>query len=158
MSGLLIAALVVCSVQIACFVGAGLWVQWQFRRKEAELREAANRLIREWFVPPAEDQPHKAAEVLAALGEVVGRTAAQSIMASIAAERASVARQANGAAEDIMAAQNPLLGLLSGGKKGKGAAIAKLAGLLGPMLAGPKGNGSDQAAGQSVRERLRKGG
>lgn len=143
--------------QLICTLGVCLFARHLLNVKQAEIEQRAEAVVREWFTPPGEGQPHKAAQVLGSLGEVVGRSAAQSIMASLSADRSHVARAANSAVDEITAAQNPLMGLLSGGKRGKASAVAQLAGLLGPMLSG--GNGQNTgAAVKSVRDRLQKGG
>lgn len=75
-----------------------------------------------------------------ALGAVIGSAAARSLSASINADASHAARAANAAADVMEAQQNPLVSLISGTKRGKGAAMARLAQMLGPMLQRSNGN------------------
>jgi hypothetical protein len=115
-------------------------LRWLLSRERERIADSLADLQREWFSAP-EGEPHKAAKVLDAAGSVVGAAAARSIMASLGADASHAARAANGAADILQAQQNPLMALLSGGKRGKGAAVMRLAEMLGPMLGGNKLNG-----------------
>lgn len=131
--------LLVVSVIVAGFLQtfAFLFVAgWYLSREKRRIRETLDSLQAEWFTAPEAGKPHKAALVLDAAGAVVGSAAARSIMASLSADASHTARAANGVSEQIEAHNNPLLGLLSGGKRGKGAAVARLAALLMPALSG----------------------
>jgi len=156
---MIIAAVLLGICQIIGFLGLSWLLRMYFDHKQAEIERRIDATLREWFTPEHEGEPHKAAKALSAMGEVVGAAAARSIMASIAADRSHVARAANGAADELQGVQNPILGLLSGGRRGKGAALAQLAAALGPMLGGGNGgnggNGSNPG-GKSVRERLQR--
>lgn len=87
------------------------------------------------MTPDEEGKPSKAALFVEMVGDVMGRSMAHSIMASLGSEKGKVARLANSFVEEGQTAQNPLLRLLSGGRRGKGAGLASLVELLVPMLA-----------------------
>ena len=127
-------------------------INWMIARERKRISEILEGLQHEWL-EHAEGQPHKLSQVVEAMGVVVGSAAARSIMASLNADASHAARAANIASDGIEAARNPLLGLLSGGKRGKGAAVLRLAELLGPMLgsAGVKG----EANNHSIADRIR---
>jgi hypothetical protein len=114
-------------------------IAWFVRHKQREAQDYLISIQREWFQHD-EGKPHKAAMVLDAAGSVVGAAAARSIMASLGADSSHAAAAANRISDVVGAQQNPLMGLLSGGKRGKGAALMRLAELIGPMLTS-KGNG-----------------
>jgi len=160
MSTAIVAALVYSFCQVLIFGALVLCLRAWAAHKQAEIEHRIDAVLRDWFTPEAEGEPHKAAKAVAAMGEVVGAAAARSIMASLSADRSHVARAANGAAEELQAVQNPVLGLLTGGRRGKGAALRQLAAALGPMLAGggiggPPDNGSNPGGSSSVRDRLK---
>jgi len=160
MSTAIVAALVYSFCQVLIFGAFALILRAWAAHKQAEIERRIDGVLREWFTPEAEGEPHKAAKAVAAMGEVVGAAAARSIMASLSADRSHVARAANGAVDELQAVQNPVLGLLTGGRRGKGAALRQLAAALGPMLAGgatsgPSGNGSNSDGAGSVRDRLK---
>jgi ApbE superfamily uncharacterized protein (UPF0280 family) len=92
--------------------------------------------VRSWEQSEEEGKPSKLAVSLDAMGTVVGAAAARSIMASVQAEQSHMAKVANGVSDELQGQANPIIGLLAGGRRGKGAAILKLAQILGPMLAG----------------------
>lgn len=126
-----------------------LWlVNRQILKEKREIQARIDALVSEWFTAP-EGQPHKAAQVLDLAGTVVGAAAARSIMATLGQRASSAAMVANSAADGIQAQANPLMALLAGGMGrkagGKGAAVMRLAELLGPMLAGRNGGNSQQS-------------
>jgi len=125
-------------LQSICLV---VGVSWVIGREKRRFAVRLDEIQHEWF-DHAEGEPHKAAQVLDASGAVVGSAAARSIMASLNAEKSHVARVAGGMADELQSQQNPLLGLLAGGKRGKGAAVMQLAQLLGPVLMGGSHNGN----------------
>lgn len=138
---------------ICLVVGVG----WLIGREKRRLSDRLDALQHEWFDHP-EGQPHKAAQVIDAAGAVIGSAAARSIMASLGADASHAARAANGAADMLQAQQNPLLGLLAGGKRGKGAAVMRLAEMLGPMLSGGgnhNGNGAPPGGAEYTGRRHR---
>lgn len=139
-------------------IGLIVGVNWLIGREKRLLQERLLAAQHEWFTPPAEGQPHKAAVVLDAAGSVVGAAAARSIMASLSADASHAARAANGMADELQGRANPLLGLLAGGKRGKGAAMMRLAEVLGPMLQGKPSQADNGHDGGSVRSRLQRGG
>ena len=148
---LIVCAILAQSLLILCgLFGAVLWM----RREQARLEERIRSLVDDWVMPQAEGRPSKFAEVLEAVGSVVGSSVARSIMASLNADASHVARVANGAVDGLQVQSNPLLAMLGGGKRGKGAAIARLAEMLGPMLAGK--NGSAASAGGEYTGRRHK--
>lgn len=128
-------------------IGVVVGIHWLIGRERRRVADTLTDLQREWFEAP-EGEPHKAAKLLDAAGAVIGSAAARSIMASIGADASHAARAANSAADMIQGQQNPILGLLAGGKRGKGAAVMRLAEMLGPMLAGGN-NGNGAASGGS---------
>lgn len=132
----------------ALTLGLGLlvlraWARGQKRQLEAQLHS--------WLEPQGQDRdkPSKLAEALATGGEIIGAAAARSIMASLNADKSHVARVANGLSDELQGQQNPILGLLAGGKRGKGAAIARLGQMLLPMLGGGLGQGPNTQHGDS---------
>lgn len=129
---------------------AGL--NWMISRERKRLSKILDALQHEWL-DHAEGQPHKLSQAVEAMGAVVGSAAARSIMASINADASHVARAANIASDGLEGARNPLLGLLAGGKRGKGAAVLRLAELLGPMLGSAGGKG--EADNHSIADRIR---
>ena len=141
--------------QIITMLGCVLLLRRIINAKQAELEAKAERMLRDWVESPEEGKPSKLGVTLDAMGAVVGSAAARSLMASIKQDASSMAKVANGAADVLQAQQNPIMGLL-GGKRGRGAAVMRLAELLGPMLASNKGNGATTEH-SSVHDRLQKG-
>jgi hypothetical protein len=129
--------------QVVCFGGFLLLLRRIINAKQAEYAAKADAAFRKWFVAEEEGKPSKAALILDAAGAVVGSAAARSIMASLNTDKGHAARAANGIADEMIAQQNPLLGILTGSKRGKGAAVQRLAEMIGPMLSnmGKGGNG-----------------
>lgn len=143
-------------------IGALLGVLFLLKRwaeaKQAEIEARMNAALRAWGEPQGEGKPSKAAEVLDAMGAVVGAAAARTIMSSLAADASHTARAANTLSDIAQGQSNPVLGLLTGGKRGKGAALARLAEIIGPMLSQNQGNHDQGTAGaRSVRDRLGRG-
>lgn len=159
MDSLIVAAILLGLCQILGLVGLGWFLRVYFDRKQAEIEARLEGTLREWVTPAEEGKPSKFAEVLGGMGAVVGQAAARSIMSSLGADKAHVARAANGISDELEAQSNPIMALLSGGKRGKGAALQRLAELIMPML-GPRaggpssGNGSGNGSG-SITERIR---
>lgn len=150
-------ALILC--QIVGFAGLGWWLRLLADKKQRDIEAKLEASLRSWIEPGEGGKPSKFAQMLYASGEVIGQAAAKSLMGAIKQPDTAAARQGNMFAEDIIAQQNPLMGLLTGTKRGKGAALMRLAELLGPMLTGRNGNDSTPSADHtSVSERLRKGG
>ena len=143
------AALLLAFCQIVTVFGACLLLRRWINAKQAEIEAKAERALREWIESPKEGEPSKLAVMLDAAGAVVGSAAARSLMASFKQQSSSAAQVANGASDMLQAQQNPLVGLLAGGKRGKGAALLRLAELLGPMLGGKSGNHSGDSGGSS---------
>jgi hypothetical protein len=134
--------ILLCVAEIVGFVAFAWLIRMYADRKQAEIERRIDTVIHAWGDPQGEahDQPSKLAQLLDALGAVVGLAAARSIMGALSTQDGHLARQANNLADQVVAQQNPLLGLLSGGRKGKGAALRHLAEVLGPMLMGSGGN------------------
>jgi hypothetical protein len=145
MDSVIIAAILLGIVQIIAAYGLSLLIRRTINEKQAQLEARAEEAIRKWVEPQGEGKPSKLAEVLDVGGAVIGAAAARSIMGALGAEKSHTARAANDLADQIQGEQNPILGLLAGGKRGKGAAIAKLAQMIGPMLAKQNG-GADGAS------------
>lgn len=153
---LLLAACLLAGCQLLAAIGACWWISRLVSRKQRELEDRIRDLVTDWTVPPAEGKPHKLAELLSVVGAVVGQAAAHSIMASLNAEKSHLAKVANGLSDEIQGQQNPLIGLLAGGKRGKGAAVAQLMRLIGGGLAGGAPEQSRPGNGQtSFMDRLK---
>jgi hypothetical protein len=154
---MIVAALFLGFCQILCTLCLCLWIRSTVAHKQAEIEARAEDLYRQWFTQPAPDKPHKFALLVHEAGTVIGSAAAQSIMSSLQADKSHVARQANMLSDEIQAVQNPLVGLLAGGKRGKGAALMRLAELLGSGLGQNHGSGSGSGT-SDIQKRLDKGG
>lgn len=154
---MIFAAILLGVCQIITMLGCVLLLRRLINAKQAEIEERAERALRDWVESPEAGKPSKLAVMLDAAGAVVGSAAARSLMASLKQDASAQAHVANGISDTLQAQQNPVLGLLTGGKRGKGAAVLRLAEMLGPMLAGSgKGNGAT-TEGSSVHSRLQKG-
>jgi len=129
--------------QIVTFAGLSCLFRMWADRKQAEIEQRIDAALHDWCDQPEEGKPSKVALAADAVGETVGAAVAKALMRSLKVDNSHVARVANGLAEEVQAEQNPLLGLLAGGARGKGAAVMKLAGLLGPMLAGRGSSSTD---------------
>lgn len=164
-----IAVVLLAICQIAAGILAGILVNRRIDRIRAEIRTEIARILTEWTSQPDEGKPSKLAELVDMIGAVIGSAAARSIMATLNADQSHAARAANTLADGIQAQQNPLLGLLTGSKRGKGAAVARLAQLLGGMFTGsgsgpatggqlsfPAGNGGGDRS--SVLDRIKRQG
>jgi len=149
------------SFQILTMVGVCLFVRRFLNHKQAEMEQKLQAVVREWIEPQGEGRPSKFAALLDVGGGVIGAAAARSIMSALNAEKGHTARAAGDIGDQLQAQANPLLGLLAGGRRGKGAALTRLAEILGPMLTGgaaapaPSGNGQKQ---MGMFDRISKGG
>lgn len=153
----MIAAAILLGVcQIITMLGCVLLLRKLINAKQAEMEARAEKALRDWIDAPEAGKPSKLALMLDAAGAVVGSATARSLMASLKQDASAQAHVANGIADTLQSQQNPVLGLLTGGKRGKGAAVLRLAEMLGPMFAGGKGNGAASDT-ESVRNRLQKG-
>jgi hypothetical protein len=147
---MLFAAILLGICQIVSMLGACLLFRMMVNAKQAEIEARAEKALRDWVESPKEGEPSKLAITLDAMGAVVGSAAARSLMASLKQQSSSVAKVANGISDEVGGATNPIMGLLMGGKRGKGAAVMRLAELIGPMLGGgAKDNGNGTASGGS---------
>ncbi len=158
MDNVVFAALLLGFSQILAVLALSRMIRRIINAKQAEIEARAEAALHKWLDAQEGGKPSKMAEVLDAGGTVIGLAAARSIMGALSAEKSHTARAANGMADEIVGAQNPILGLLSGGKRGKGAALARLAEVLGPMLMGgrPNGdNGAQSSGAGSVSARIR---
>jgi hypothetical protein len=122
-------------------VGLCLAIRQFTNAKQAELQAKLEDAIHDWVDSPGKDaqdkaKPSKLAISLDAMGAVVGVSAAKSLMNSLQVETSHTARAANGVSDVLEAQKNPIIGLLAGGKRGKGAAIARLTEVLSPMFSG----------------------
>lgn len=156
-----IALVLLAFCQLVALVGIAWYFNRILERKQRILEDLVRSWIQTWLTPPGEGKPHKLAELIAAAGEVIGSSAARSIMASLNADKSHVARAANGIVDEAQAQANPILALLAGSKRGKGAALARLAELIGPALMGASGGlggAGDNGRKTAVQERLWKGG
>jgi len=125
-------------------------------RKQAEISEQIEAAIREWIEPGPDNTASKLASTVDMVGAVVGSAAARSIMAHLKQENAAVANVANGISDRIQGQTNPLMALLSGGKRGKGAAVQRLTEMLMPLFAGGLGGGGGAGNGSSQKSELQK--
>lgn len=150
--------------QFVMLLCAGVWIQRILDRKILEVRNQIQGAIEDLVTAPAPDQPSKLAQLLDLAGSVVGSAAARSIMASLAADKSHAVRVANSASDELEAQQNPIMSILAGTKRGRGAGLLRLAGLLGGILGtgtGPAGSGGVQLplsggnGNQSVAARLK---
>lgn len=107
--------------------------------KEQEIRAEMTAALHEWIDLPADGKKSKLGEALDAGGQLIGSAAAKSLLASLSGSASRPALLANNISEPLEAQANPLLSLLTGNKRGKGAAVVRLAELLGPMLTGGLG-------------------
>ena len=150
------AAILLGICQIITVLGACLFMRRLLNAKQAEIEAKAEAALRAWIELQGEnkDQPSKLALMLDGMGAVIGSAAARSLMNSVKQNASSTAQVANGISEPMLAQQNPLLAMLTTGKRGKGAAVMRLAEMLGGMLGKPAGNGNSAPTG-SVRDRLR---
>lgn len=99
------------------------------------------------------EHPSQLAQFIDLAGETVGRAAARSIMQQIGTANSHAAKAANGMMAEVQP-QNPLMAMLGGAKRGKGAGIMQLAQILGPMLSGgTPSNGN--SSGESVADRYK---
>jgi hypothetical protein len=154
---MIIAAILLGICQIVTVFGACWMLRRFFNAKQAEIEAKAEAALRSWIELQGEnhDQPSKLALVLDSAGAVVGSAAARSLMASLKQSTSAPAQVANGIAEPMLAQQNPLLAMLTTGKRGKGAAVLRLAEMLGGVLGKPSDSGNGSHAQGSVRDRLR---
>lgn len=147
--------IVLIGIQITSLFAFSIFLKRLLTSKQEAIETHISETIQDWIRLQGEnrDQPSKLAMMLDGMGAVVGSAAARSLMASVKAGTVGENAMANTQASFIEAQQNPILALLQGGKKGKGAAVMRLAQLLGPMLSG-SGNGHAESSGPSVRDRL----
>jgi hypothetical protein len=143
--------------QIVTIIGACLYLRRVLEHKQAEVEDKLTASLRSWIEPQGEGKLSKLAELMDLGGTVIGAAAAREIMMSLNADKGHALKAGNQIADGLEASANPLLGMLRGGKRGKGAALARLAEMLGPMLASQfnaGGNGNKP----SVADRIAKGG
>lgn len=124
-------------------------------KKQAEIQGRLELAIRDWVEPQEENKPSKLAVSIDMAGTIIGSAAARSLMHNLSQANTAMTVAANNASEQITAAQNPLgamLANLGGGKRGKGAAVARLVDLLVPLLRGATGgdHGSHSSGGQQT--------
>jgi len=143
---MLIAVILLGICQIAALFSSVYLVRRYVEAKQAQFEAKLADLV----TPPSEGKPSKLSLIVDAAGTVIGSAAARSLMATLQQRNSSVAQVANGQADLLQAQANPLLALLSGGKRGKGAAVQRLAELLGPMLFGGQGIKSNGAGASPV--------
>ena len=154
---MIIAAILLCICQLVTSIGLALLFRQFFNAKQAEIEQKAEAAFRSWIELQGEnnDQPSKMALILDSAGAVVGSAAARSLMASLKQTSSSTAQVANGIAEPMLAQQNPLFALLTTGKRGKGAAVLRLAEMLGGVFGKPTDSGNGAVSHGSVRDRLK---
>jgi hypothetical protein len=143
----IVAAILLGICQIITMLGATLLLRHFLNAKQAEIEARLEETVREWTAAQPDDQPSKLAVMLDATGSVIGSAAARSLMASLKQVQSSNAQVANGLSDQLQAEANPILGLLTSGKRGKGAAMMRLASLLGPLLTGKGGTTGNHGSG-----------
>jgi hypothetical protein len=171
MTGAVFAVCLLGVCQICGALVAALLIRRYIARIRADIESKITDSIRDLVSQPAPDQPSKLAQIVDAAGAVIGSAAARSIMASLSADKSHAANVAGGVADQIQAEQNPIMAILTGGKRGKNAGVLRLAQMLGPLLGGSGrppggqlpllggGNHNDSASAGSVSDRIkRKGG
>lgn len=151
------AVILLCLCQIVTTFGACLILRRIIDAKQAELERRAEQALQNWITLQGDnkDQPSKLAMMLDGMGAVIGSAAARSLMASLKQSTSAPAQVAGSVSDQLMAQGNPLLAMLTAGKRGKGAAVLKLAEMLGGMMGKPSDNGNSAPTGGSVRDRLR---
>jgi hypothetical protein len=147
---MVLAAILLGICQFASAFTLFLLFRFLMKSKQAELERRFEQAVREWTYQPEPDKPSKLAVLVDSIGAVIGSAAARSLMASVKQDASSVAHVANGLSDQAQAQINPLAALITGGKRGKGAALLRLAEIIGPMLA--KQTGSN-GGGESVAPR-----
>jgi hypothetical protein len=154
---MIIAAVLLGICQLVTSIGLALLFRQFFNTKQAEIEQKAEAAFRAMIELQGEnhDQPSKLALMLDSAGAVVGAAAARSLMASLKQTTSATAQVANGITEPMLAQQNPLLAMLTTGKRGKGAAVLRLAEMLGGVFGKPIDSGNGSHAQGSVRDRLR---
>lgn len=145
---MIFAAVLLGVCQLVTMLGVVLFIRHAFNAKQAELEARAEAKYHEWF-DHQEGKPHKFAEAVNAVGAVIGSAAAQSIMASLSAEKSHAARAANGEADAALGNAVPIMGLLTGGKRGRAAAMMQLMSTLGGLGGGAPSNGDNGKDGLS---------
>jgi len=142
--------------QIITILGAVLLLRRFINAKQAEIEKRADEALQSWIGLQGEnkDQPSKLAMMLDGMGAVIGSAAARSLLNSLKQPASADAHVANGITDQLQAQANPLLALLTAGKRGKGAAMLRLADMLGGMFGKPSDNGNSSPLGGSVRDRL----
>jgi ATP-dependent protease HslVU (ClpYQ) peptidase subunit len=149
---MIIAAVLLGICQLASAFTLFLLFKYLIESKQAKLERRLEEALKEWTSQPEPDKPSKVAVLVDSIGAVIGSAAARSLMASVKQQSSSVAQVANGLSDQAQSQINPLAALMSGGKRGKGAALARLTEIIGPMLMGKSGsNGS--GIGESVPPR-----
>lgn len=150
--------LVACALMMLCqciyFIGLYWLITRWAERKQRDIERRVDAVIKDWTTPEAEGQPHKFARLVYSIGETVGQAAARSLSAQVKADASHTARVANGIADNLEAQSNPILSMVSGTARGKGAAMRRLTELLLPMLAGAAQPKPNNGNGQSVASRL----
>ncbi len=148
------AAVLLCVCQIVTTIGACLIIRRIINAKQAEIERRAENALQSWIALQGEnkDQPSKLAMMLDGMGAVIGSAAARSLMASLKQSTSAPAQVANSASDQLLAQANPLLAILTAGKRGKGAAVLRLAEMLGPMFANKNGSAEETYQGRKHRE------
>jgi hypothetical protein len=147
---MIIAAVLLGICQFASAFTLFLLFKYLMESKQRQLERRLGQAIKEWTYQPEPDKPSKLAVLVDSVGAVIGSAAARSLMASMKQGSSSVAQVANGLSDQVQAQINPLAALVSGGKRGKGAALLRLAEIIGPMIS--KQSGSN-GGGESVTPR-----
>jgi hypothetical protein len=143
---MIVAVILLCLCQIVTTFAAVLMLRRIINAKQAELEWRAEKALQSWIAMQGDnkDQPSKLAMMLDGMGAVIGSAAARSLMASLKQSASAPAQVAGGVSDQLMAQGNPILAMLTAGKRGKGAAVLKLAEMLGPMFASKNGSSADE--------------
>jgi hypothetical protein len=135
---LVVIALALTSLGISQIIAAlvGFFMLRRYaEQKQAEIEHRITETVAAWVAPGPDKTPSQLSQMISSAGGVIGTAAAHSIMYTLAARDGQAGKVASGLADELQAKSNPIYGLLSGGKRGKGAAVNRLAEILGPMLA-----------------------
>lgn len=156
---MILAIILVGVCQIMAIFCVGFLLRRYVENKQREYAEKIETAIRDLVEPGPDGKPSKLADMLAMMGAVVGSSAARSLRAALQQQQSAVAQVANGAADELQGMDNPLVGLLTGGRRGKNAAVQRLGAMLmqmfGRSVAGA-GNGQNELQG-SLLSRMQRG-
>jgi hypothetical protein len=140
---------------IACTILSPLLTIALFRRffeaKQAEITQEIVTLVHLWVDPTPDGKASKVALYAEALGECVGSSAARSLVRTAQQLKSSESVVVNGIQAKLEAEDNPIMDLLTGSRRGKGAAFERLVGMASKYFTQHKSNGGDPGSGQPTQ-------